>query len=135
MLSIETELTIKNSQAERNNVSSLKPASGAKNSIKPQVCLKPEYINALCRIFDSYCPKSEIWAYGSRVYGDNHVGSDLDLVVMIFEPTKRISELKKLISNSDLPFLVDITEYNSLPLSFQKEIREKGIVFYSGKYD
>lgn len=95
--------------------------------------LNREHINTLRRIFDSYCPKSEIWAYGSRVSGCNHNGSDLDLVVMIFEPTKRISELKKLISNSDIPFLVDITEFGSLPLSFQKEIQENGIVFYSGK--
>jgi len=96
--------------------------------------LKPEYINTLCRIFDSYCPEAEIWAYGSRVDGDSHDGSDLDIAVMSFNSSqKRISELKQLISNSNLPFLVDITEYNSLPESFQKEIRKKGIVFYSGK--
>ena len=93
--------------------------------------LKPAYVNTLCRIFDSYCPKSEIWAYGSRVYGDNHNGSDLDLVVMSFNSSQnKMSELKQLISDSNLPFLVDITEYSSLPESFQKEVRKKGIVFY-----
>lgn len=93
--------------------------------------LKPEYIDILCRIFDSYCPISEIWAYGSRVYGDDHDGSDLDLVVMSFNGSqKRLSELKRLIADSDLPFLVDIVEYDCLPLPFQREIQKKGIRFY-----
>lgn len=38
----------------------------------------------LTDIFDSYCPDAEIWAYGSRVNGDAHDGSDLDLTVKSF---------------------------------------------------
>lgn len=93
--------------------------------------LKPEYAEELRKIFRAYCPKAEIWAYGSRLDGDSHDGSDLDLVVANFNDSqKNISKLKQIIIDSDIPFLVDIFELNKLPLTFQNEIRKKYIVFY-----
>ena len=51
--------------------------------------LKEKHLQILLEIFEGYCPKAEIWAYGSRVYGDSHSGSDLDLVVkFIRHPAK-----------------------------------------------
>lgn len=40
--------------------------------------IKPYQQKILTDIFDVYCPNAEIWAYGSRVGGDAHSGSDLD---------------------------------------------------------
>lgn len=87
----------------------------------------------LTDIFDSYCPQAEIWAYGSRVNGDFHDGSDLDLVVIAFHSkTARIYELKELIRESNIPFLVDINEFNDLPKYFQDEIKRSYVVVYNG---
>lgn len=93
--------------------------------------IKPEYLKMLTDIFDNYCPQAEIWAYGSRIKGEAHVGSDLDLVVKNFHSDKaKLFELKELITESNIPFLVDINEYNLLPKSFQEEIKKDYVIIY-----
>lgn len=91
--------------------------------------IKPEYLKMLMDIFDSYCPDAEIWAYGSRIDGTAHDGSDLDLVVKDFHSkTAYIGELKELLSESNIPFLIDIFEFEKLPDSFKEEIKKNYIV-------
>ena len=93
--------------------------------------LNTQYISILKQIFDTYCKNAEIWAYGSRVNGDCHDGSDLDLVVVSYnEHGKNLGDLKQLINESDIPILVDISEFHMLPKSFQDEIRKNKIVIY-----
>lgn len=80
-------------------------------------------------IIASYCPNAEIWAYGSRIKGDAHSGSDLDLVVKNFNSKDaNIYELRELLTQSDIPFLVDIHEFDKLPESFKQEILNNYIV-------
>lgn len=86
----------------------------------------------LTDIFDSYCPDAEIWAYGSRVNGDAHDGSDLDLTVKSFNSeNKDLSVLKSLLSESNIPFIVDINEFDKLPQTFREEIKKDYLVIYS----
>ncbi len=93
--------------------------------------IKQKYLNELYKIFQEYCPKAEIWAYGSRINGDSHSGSDLDLTVKSFNDDKKyLSDLKDLLNDSDIPFLIDITEYEKLPETFQKEIKKSYIKLY-----
>lgn len=94
--------------------------------------IKEEYLNELKDIFNNYCPNAEIWAYGSRIKNDCHSGSDLDLVVKNFnDGTKNIIELRTLLNNSDIPFLIDINEFDKLPSYFQEEIKKEYIkLFY-----
>lgn len=88
--------------------------------------VKDEYLKELKDIFTKYCPKAEIWAYGSRVKNDCHSGSDLDLVVKSFnEDNKHLYELKDLLNESDIPFLMDIQDFEKLPKSFQDEIKKE----------
>lgn len=85
--------------------------------------IKPEHLKMLTDIFQSYCPKAEIWAYGSRINGTAHSGSDIDLVVKSFNDSNlKLFELKNLLNESNIPFLIDIHEFDKLPDSFQKEI-------------
>lgn len=93
--------------------------------------LKPKHLKILQDIFLHYCPKAEIWAYGSRIHGDSHSGSDLDLAVKSFnDPGKNLSELRDLLIESNIPFLIDIHEYEKLPRSFQQEILKNYIVIF-----
>lgn len=86
----------------------------------------------LTDIFEQYCPNAEIWAYGSRVNGDAHEGSDLDMVVKNFHSnTAKLSELRELITNSNIPFLTDINEFDKLPKYFQDEILKKHVVIFN----
>lgn len=94
--------------------------------------IKPEQLKMLRDIFDSYCPDAEIWAYGSRLNGNAHEGSDLDLVIKSFNSdTKYLYELKDILNESNIPFLIDIHEFSQLPESFQKEIEKNYIIFYN----
>ncbi|MGN0031196.1 MAG: nucleotidyltransferase domain-containing protein [Candidatus Gastranaerophilaceae bacterium] len=95
------------------------------------IFLKDEHLAILCGIFEDYCPNAQIWAYGSRVCGDAHDGSDLDLAVIDFGDKKcSLAELKNILNNSNIPFLIDINEFKNLPKSFQEEIRKKYIKIY-----
>ena len=93
--------------------------------------LKPRYFEMLRKIFEEYCPKAEIWAYGSRVHGDSHDGSDLDMTVKSFnDPDKKLWELKELLDDSNIPFLMDISEFDALPDYFQKEIKKNYVILF-----
>ena len=94
--------------------------------------VKREYLNELINIFNNYCPKAEIWAYGSRVNGDCHSGSDLDLVVKSFNDTnKSLSELNNLLNKSDIPFLIDNQDFEKLPKIFQDEIKKNYVKIFN----
>ena len=95
--------------------------------------LQPEYLGMLKEIFTAYCPQAEIWGYGSRIGGDSHEGSDLDLAVKTFgDATKSIDELNDLLNDSDIPFLIDLHEFDRLPVSFQSEILKNYVVLFGG---
>lgn len=96
--------------------------------------IKPQHLKMLTDIFDNYCPNAEIWAYGSRIKRNAHSGSDLDLVVKNFNSqTAKLSELKQLINDSNIPFLVDINEFDKLPKSFREEILKDYVLVHLNK--
>lgn len=96
--------------------------------------IKPEHLKMLTDIFMEYCPSAEIWAYGSRLNGGAHDGSDLDLTVKTFNSdNKDLSVLKGLLSESNIPFIVDINEFDKLPQTFQNEIKKGYLVIFGGK--
>jgi predicted nucleotidyltransferase len=93
--------------------------------------VKEKYLKDLLSIFEKYCPKAEIIAYGSRVGGDCHDGSDLDLAIKNLDKCEiKLYELKEIFRNSNIPFLIDIVEFEKIPESFQKEILKNNITIY-----
>lgn len=91
--------------------------------------VKKQYLEELKSILNEYCPNAEVWAYGSRLTEDCHSGSDLDLVVKSFnDKTKSLYELKALLSDSNIPFIIDIHEFDKLPDYFQTEIKKNYVV-------
>ncbi len=99
-----------------------------------KINISDKNLKILTDIFDSYCPNAEIWAYGSRVNGVSHAGSDLDLTVKSFNSSEPLLyELKELIRESNIPFLVDINEFDYLPDYFKSEILKGYAVIYPKK--
>lgn len=99
--------------------------------IMDKLFIQPYQLKILTDIFSSYCPDAEIWAYGSRVNGDAHLGCDLDLVVKSFNSDScNLIGLRQLIHDSQIPFLVDLNVFDKLPDSFQKEILKKYLVIW-----
>ena len=88
-----------------------------------------EQIEALLR---EHVPGVEVWAYGSRVNGQSHEASDLDL--MLRGPDlKRISsdqltDLAEALEQSNVPILVQIHDWARLPESFHREIEQEYVV-------
>ncbi len=70
--------------------------------------------------------QSEIWAYGSRVNGDAHDTSDLDLVIVT--ENKKPLEIDELLdfrenlSKSNIPIIIQVLDWERIPKSFQKNI-------------
>ena len=93
-------------------------------------CLKlsEDQRSLLEQLISEYVPSSEVWAYGSRVTGHSHEGSDLDLVLRnpsaLEVPVRGSSDLKEAISASSLPMLIDIHQWAYLPESFKQNIEQ-----------
>lgn len=66
--------------------------------------IKRKYLDELTDIFSVYCPKAEIWAYGSRIKNESHSGSDLDLTVKDFNEAGICSDFSDAIRAAQLTF-------------------------------
>lgn len=93
--------------------------------------LKREYLDAIQSILALIVPHATVWAYGSRVNGDSHEGSDLDLVVISRAAADKnqqaITQLRAAFSESNLPFLIDVLDWDDIPESFKQEINCKHV--------
>lgn len=89
----------------------------------------------LIQLFSSIDKPFELIAYGSRVNNTAHEGSDLDLVIRTqnLEPLNInvYSDLVEKIKQSNVPFLVELRDWTTLPSSFHKQIEENSQVIYS----
>jgi predicted nucleotidyltransferase len=98
--------------------------------------LPAEALAAVRALLRRHVPRAEVWAYGSRVDGRAHPGSDLDLVVRDPEDLSRLQEgldaLKAAFSESNLPFLVDVLDWARIPDSFRREIERAHVVIQGG---
>jgi uncharacterized protein len=98
--------------------------------------LRPEWLAIIHHILATYLPEAEVLAYGSRVTGTAHGGSDLDLVVRNphnhIVPAHNLGEVRDAFSESNLPILVDILDWAGISDSFREEIERAGVVVFSG---
>ena len=89
----------------------------------------------LIAIFETAAIPFEVWAYGSRVNGDAHDGSDLDLVLRTPDlqklPIDVYLALKEKIQESNVPVVVELFDWARLPETFHKNILAKHEVLYS----
>lgn len=91
--------------------------------------LSPRHRELLEKLFESHLPEVEVWAYGSRVNGRGHEGSDLDLVLRGADlseiPFEQMESLWEALRESPIPFLVEARDWARLPESFHREIERK----------
>ena len=83
----------------------------------------------LLRIFEGISIPVEVWAYGSRVNGTAHSGSDLDLVIRSKNlapiPVSIYAGLCEQIRDSNIPILVELRDWAYLPESFHANIERQ----------
>lgn len=93
-------------------------------------------LETLLHLIHMWLPKSRIGAFGSRIDGTAHSGSDLDLVILTQTHTREdFIAFTNAVEESALPFLVDVSEMHRLPESFQDEIQRDYVVVYDGNID
>ena len=86
-----------------------------------------------------HLPGVEVWAYGSRVNGRSHEGSDLDLILrgprLERIPDEQLTDFDEAVQESAIPFLVEARDWARLPERFHQEIEREHIVVLGGAGD
>lgn len=84
----------------------------------------------------AHLPEVTAWAYGSRVNGDAHEASDLDLVLRSpdlhpIDP-EMLDHFLEAVRASNIPILVDARDWARLPEAFHREILKKYVALRQG---
>ena len=94
--------------------------------------LSPRHREKLAALLREHLPGVEVWAYGSRVNGRSHDGSDLDLVLrgpgLQAVPLEQLGDFTDAVRESTLPFLVEARDWTRLPARFHAEVERSYVV-------
>jgi predicted nucleotidyltransferase len=98
--------------------------------------LRPKDKEAICRIAkESFNSPIKILAYGSRVNGDSHDTSDLDLVIKPqgLKPVnlEEINRFREKLQDSTIPIIVQVMDWSRIPDSFKVNIQKRNEVLFS----
>ena len=98
-----------------------------------QVDLQPDHWGIVRRVLRQYVPDREVIAFGSRVTGTAQEYSDLDLAIMGEKPMplSTAAALDDALSESDLPFMVDVVDWALTKEHFRHIIRQHGVSIQS----
>ncbi len=91
--------------------------------------LSPTHLDEVRRILRETLPGCEVLAYGSRVEGGAQRYSDLDLAVRA--SAGQLIAARDAFSESDLPIMIDLVDWQDLPAGLRDHVRATGIVLQS----
>jgi len=97
--------------------------------VTDQIDITPEERAIVLRILNDIVPDRDVRAFGSRVTGKTKPFSDLDLAIMGDEPLslETRTQLEDAFSASDLPWKVDVLDWNLTDEKFRNLIHRKNI--------
>ena len=102
-----------------------------------RVDLLPRHREKIEAILREHVPGVEVMAYGSRVTGRSHPGSDLDLALRspTLEPIPivQLRALEAAFHDSTIPFLIEARDWARLPETFHREIEQMHVILASVK--
>jgi predicted nucleotidyltransferase len=92
--------------------------------------ISPEDLQIVQSILDTFLPHDEVWAFGSRVTGKARQFSDLDLAIISQKPLDfdNYAALKEALSESSLPFKVDVVDWATISDEFKEIIKQNFII-------
>ena len=101
-----------------------------------RVHLPARHRHVLEALLREHLPDVEVWAYGSRVSGLGHDGSDLDLVLrgpkLEEIPVDRLTDFEEAVRESTIPFIVEARDWARLPDRFHRQIEREYVVVAGG---
>lgn len=96
--------------------------------------LAPHHLATLRSLLEQHVPEAEVWAFGSRVNGGAHDGSDLDLVLRnphdLSASVTGWAALLEAVQASALPMLVEVHDWASMPSAFRGSILQSHWVLH-----
>lgn len=91
--------------------------------------INPEYLTLIKTILRQHLPSNaKVGVFGSRVTGKARKYSDVDLIINISGenvPIQTLFVLATEFEESDLPFKVDVVDWNKLSAEFQEMIADE----------
>jgi predicted nucleotidyltransferase len=101
----------------------------------PCIDMRPEHLAIVRDILSGCVPDREVWAFGSRARGTAKPYSDLDLAILGDAPLSLdvSAILAEALSESDLPYKVDIVDWAATGDSFRDIIRRDKVVLQRGR--
>jgi predicted nucleotidyltransferase len=93
------------------------------------MAVSQKHIDIIKEILLKYLPKgSQVWAFGSRVRGNAKKYSDLDLAIDYNGnelPLSVMAQISYDFEESDLPFKIDIVDWNTMSSQFKQNIQKE----------
>lgn len=90
--------------------------------------------NIIQIIKDNLKIESEVIAYGSRIRGDCHDASDLDIIIKTKSgnplPKEDFRIITKKFQESNIPIIIDLRDWALVPKYFHKYINEQNELLY-----
>ena len=89
-----------------------------------KLILDPKYQEKIKSIISKNLPGIKGWYFGSRTKGTARKFSDVDLALDIHAPynIRDIWKLRELFDDSDLPYVIDVADFNSFSDEFRSSI-------------
>ena len=96
--------------------------------------IDPADRKTVLQLVERHVPGCEVRAYGPRVEWTAELYSRLDIAVMGTSDVgpRSLTALREAFSNSDLPFIVGVTDWNSIPKGRYREFSRKHVVLQEG---
>lgn len=101
----------------------------------PPIDISPENWRIVRDILRRHVPDREVWAFGSRAKWTAKAYSDLDLCIVSDRPAglSLLGALAEELSESDLPFKVDVVDWATTGESFRKIIERDKVIVQEGE--
>lgn len=98
--------------------------------------LSKEHLELIKSILEKYLAnklKSKIYLYGSRSTGKNKNFSDIDLALKLNdqETNSLIAKIKNDLEDSELPYKVDLVNWDEIAKEYLPQIKKQKILFWS----
>ena len=93
--------------------------------------IKKEYKEKLIKLIEKHLPNAKIYLFGSRATGAHSKSSDIDIAIDANKKAdkNKIALIRLSINDLNIPFDVDIVDFNSVPEKMRNRIEKEKIIW------
>ena len=100
------------------------------------IAASSEEFEIIIKILNAHIKKGKVYAFGSRYKNNNRKFSDFDIAIDTGEKLsfEFLNILKDAFEESDLPYRVDIIDYNNISDKFKKIVDGGNEIIYNSNF-